>query len=353
MNTKTLEDKVLDKRSFLKGFLGMTLGTLIGSNSNRVEADDLNDALFAMGALLESGIVPTKDYNNADFLRRLGIAQQKIALYNSIYIRTIPEKLDIVPYEENPILKPAVSFYIYNEWKDLDGNNKAGIRSGLFRFRIKDELIGVNKKSFYSSESLWASLLTKNLEGHTTTLVFLDPQKKEVFSDCLRIDDYAWRKNWNVGKTDWKNKVLKNHGYGNYYAVFFIDDQLIGVRGFNWIPNHQAYIGNYWVDLNNDGVFDISEEVVGLGKRVFVRDERITLVLSSHESIGRNVEAKLFTPSGESINLYSTKIRYKYTVSHSEPLNASDLVDRYGKGSYKGVFYLDGSYGGGIDFEIK
>src|SRR3989338_1018492 len=349
-----LEDRVFDKRSFLKGALGMALG-VVTVFPQEAKADDLNDALFAMGALLESGIVPTKDYRDADFLRRLGIAQQKIALYNSIHVRCQPQNLDIVPFEMNPLLRPAASFYVYNGWRDFDGNKSQNRR--VFGFvdntKIKEELVGVNKKSFYQNESLWVTLITKNLKGHSATLLFLDPQKNEVFSDRLRIDDYALFKNWNIGKDNWKNNVLGKHGYGNYYAAFYIDDQLIGVRGFNWMSNHVAYIGNYWADLDNNDAVNISEEIIGLNKKVFGRDEKITVVLSSHESIGTRVDAKLLAPSGDKIDLYSTRIKYKHNVSRSEALNARDLVERYGSGSYKAAFYIDSSYGGSIDFEIR
>ena len=324
----------------------VTLGSFgIPSES---KADDLNDLLYAMGTILESGVIPIKDRESADFLRRLGHASQHIASWNAINIRNETKGIRIYPAEDTPLFGKGASYFMYNTWKDLDGD---GYMAKVSNPQFKKELIGLNKKYFYDDESLYLRLETKNLRGHTATILLLDPRKQKVFSDTLNINEFSWYNYYNLGGRNWRKNVLSKHGYGNYYAAIYIDDQLLGVRGFEWKPTSMFYMGNYFRDFNQDGNFDRSE-VIGMGKKRFAQNEQITFHLETYNKKGKTAEIRLFTPSDEELTINSRNIPNDSFLIYASRM-AKNLVEKYGSGTYHSTFYVDKDYKGKLDFVIE
>ncbi len=204
-----------------------------GYGRNRVyaQSNDMNSALHAMGVILESGIIPSKNCRDAELLRRIGIAQQQIAWYNAINVRSQPTKLQIAPYENDPMLVFAASYYVYNKWEDKNRNGKMDYPRR--HVNTPNEFIGRDKKTFYSNESLYFTMVTKNFdrERHDASMTLLDPNHNVVFSETKPITKHTWHR-WR-GYHHGTPELVSQHGEGKYYAAFHIDTQLLGVRGFN------------------------------------------------------------------------------------------------------------------------
>ena len=128
-------------------------------------------------------------------------------------------------YEKSDILFPGATGYLYNTWKDLDGDEQ---NDG------KSEYVGLNKTTYYANESLFMRISAYNYTGHSATLLLLSPNNDIVWHEKKLIEDLDWYRYLQIG-SDFAKQSIAKHGEGTYRAIFIIDDTCFGVTSFRWI----------------------------------------------------------------------------------------------------------------------
>lgn len=254
--------------------------------------------------------------------------------------------LSIAPYENDDIFGMQASGYIYNSWRDENGNGTE---------EIPNELIGRKNHTFYDSESLYLRVATKNIRtsnGSDVTVALLDPAGKVVFTDTVSPNTRYFTHWWNLGEKKWKERTLNKHGEGTYRAAFFVEGTCFTLISFNWYRAVSDMVCNFWEDFDNDGRVDFHKELVGREKRRFTADEKVTFFVRIRQNAkGKHARVKLLAPDGRTV-IDSTEVMPYESSYWYLSRKVADTISTYGTGTYRTVWYVDGTHVGGKSFEL-
>jgi len=336
-----LEEKLTNRRRFVGKVLGGLVGGGIGLGSLEEARGDDSDILYTMGAILRSGVVPTKNCKDAMFLRRLGEMNMRLAMYDKHRgsLRTDSKIRPLNPKAWG-YWGPSALFYVCNTWEDSNRNGKTD---------MPEEFTGFNKRTFIAGEEMHFYMDTRDLNGSNAYVHLFNPQGRnfETFSQHISKNSWNW---WKRIRNETESAV-KKYGEGTYFAKFDIGNECIGLRFFELKSNVHFYVGNYWKDFDEDGGRDFPEEIVGKGKTEFRRNEPITFALTARNSKGQIGKIRLFNPRGGEV--FQEQRIFPYDNSNwSMEKDVGRIVENYGGGTYKAVFYVNGEYVGGKEFEM-
>jgi hypothetical protein len=335
---------MFNKKSLVSKLGGALIGSSLLFMPAAAKADEWADLQFTFGAILNSGVIPTKNCEDAKYLQNLGRLNMHLAMYNN-------RKGNSSFYtEEVHKIDPTSSmhwtgggyFCMYNYCKD-DNNNK--------RDDFYNEFKGIDNHTFYAGDSMYLRLDAFDLEGKSAYIRVFTEDGRKVLEDSKNITHRSWA--WYKDFKENAKKITDAYGTGNYYAKFHINNGLLGVRFFNLQKRHNIFLCNYYSDDNNDNKPDYPGEFVGFNRKQFFSNEKITIVTRSIDQIGKRVRDEIFDPRGNLVATAENPIKYSnnYSLHFWDP--AKELMDKGGPGNYRVKMFVDGEFQGSTEFELK
>lgn len=238
---------------------------------------------------------------------------------------------------EDPTSIPQT--FIANYWRDSDGN----------RLKNINEMVGLNKKTFTTNESLTYGmhLPIRGIGGKTYEIKFL---KEGNLVHCTKgrfdEDNETLNVNW---KPSVLSKIVSSHGNGIYSVEFYLDKRHWNTKDFNLVGSvkqeslvsvPETFLCR-WEDSDKNGRFDYNE-LKERGKRKFLEGERLALFTKSDKK-NHVYEVKIFDENDKLVRSWESSNDYGEVLFYNSELEP---------GRYYAVFKIDKKYKNDINFEI-
>lgn len=217
-----------------KALIASIVGTGLLFGGNYINATKRDDILIK---ILRKGInkeIKTREQKEAaDFLEevlREGIKERDEQRREEERRNEIKSYLENSKKQEEIEKKSLGKYFACNYWKDFNQDGGAN---------YPEEYVGIKEK-FREDEKI--TLVSYNVKGKSWKEEVYDPKGKKIFEDKMEInpnEGIVLRTSDDFDMTTW---LVQRGGYGNYKAVWSVDDKYVGSTEFEIIPSKRKKI---------------------------------------------------------------------------------------------------------------
>jgi len=281
----------------------------------------------------------------------------------NVYVGEQEKEKEIVYVErqEDKQKLPELNRYFFacNYWKDFNNN---GIGD------YPDEYVGIKNKFRDDEKIILVSHDEKAKKGQLWKIELYNPSG-EIIHKGKRVLPYSNVVMKTGENVNMMNRLIQNSSYGNFKAVWYLDDKYTGSTEFEIIQSNERknkqqlqqnqatlegfFAYNEWKDLNHNGQIE-KNELSGLGKKVFNLNEENLWVHLQVPNKMKNITFRSWTNTGELIGeTLGNHVSY-FTGLSSNP-SAGDFMDKLGEagpGNYRISATLENGTTYSLDIKI-
>lgn len=335
---------MFNKKSLLSKLGEVIISSALLLTPTTAKTDEWTDLQYTFGAILDSGVIPSKNCEDAKYLRNLGRLNMHLSMHNnkegncSFYTERV-HKIDPTSQIH---WSSGGYFSMYNYYKD-DNNNKKN--------DFYDEFKGINNHIFYAGDSIYLRLDTFDLKGNIAHIKMFTEDGRKILEDSRNITHRSWF--WYKDFKEDAKEITDAYGNGNYYAKFYINNGLLGIRFFNLQKRNEIFMCNYWSDDDNNEIVDIPREIVGYKRRQYFQNEKISIVTRSIGQEGKKLRNEIIDPNGNTVKNIESPIILRDNVNIMSYDTVKIMTENNGPGNYRIKNYVDDEFQGSTEFELR